>query len=118
MFLPQATLAQIDAPEGIPSIDEQQPEGYADAQEYKPQTFVRILGQIRDFLLIAGVVFIVVMLIISGITYIQAKGSGDQDKLTKAKKRISWTLIGAAVIMAIYILISTLRNIIAGQSLV
>lgn len=118
IFLPQATCAQIDAPDGIPSIDEQQPEGYADAQEYKPQTLVRILGQIRDFLLIAGIVFIVVMLIISGIGYTRAKGSGEQDKLTQAKKRLYWTLIGAAGIMAIYVLISTLRNIIAGQSLV
>jgi TRAP-type C4-dicarboxylate transport system permease small subunit len=68
--------------------------------------------------LIAGIIFIVVMIIKSGVTYTQAKGSGDQDKLNTAKRQIYWTLIGAAAIMAIYVLISTIRNIITGQSLV
>lgn len=118
LVLSQLAFAQIDAPKGIPSIDQQKPEGYAEAKEYTPQTFVNILGQIKDFLLIVGILFIVSMLVISGVSYIQAKGSGDQEKLTEAKNRLTWTLIGAAVIMAIYVLISTLRGIIAGQSLV
>ena len=79
------------------------------------QNGIDILTEIRNFLMIAGIVVVVIMLIWSGITYITSQG--DPEKVAAAKQRFIWAIIGTAILLATFIIISTIRTILDQRSI-
>ena len=75
------------------------------------QDIVDLMGVIRNFFLIAGVIAVVVFMIWSGISYLTA--GGNDQKLKDAKKRFLWTIIGTAIVLATFAIISTITAFLA-----
>jgi hypothetical protein len=100
----------------VPSPEEDVPDAYAKGSAYTLQNIVDILGEIRDFVLIVGIIFIVIMIVWAGIQYVTA--GGDEEKQEAAKRKIVGALIGAAIILAAFALIATIRNLVESRSLV
>lgn len=100
----------------VPAPEEDVPEGYAQGSAYTLQNIVDILGEVRDFILIVGIIFIVIMIVWAGIQYVTA--GGDEEKQEAAKQKVVGALIGAAIILAAFALIATIRNLVESRSLV
>lgn len=70
-------------------------------------------GLVENFLLwilgVAGVVALF-MLIAGGIMYMMA--GGDEQKVATAKKMITWTILGLAIVLVSYSIISVLDSIL------
>lgn len=99
-----------------PKPEEDVPEAYAEGAAYTLQDVIDILGEIRDFILIVGIIFIVIMIVWAGIQYVTA--AGDEEQQEAAKGKIVGALIGAAIILAAFALIATIRNLVQSRSLV
>ncbi|MEK7121702.1 MAG: hypothetical protein AAB857_03265 [Patescibacteria group bacterium] len=69
------------------------------------------ITQIARFLIIVGVVLAVIFIIWGGITYMFA--GGDAEKATAAKDRIKNGIIGAAVVLAVGVILQTVAGLIA-----
>jgi hypothetical protein len=79
-------------------------------QNTDPQT---VAGKIVNFLLVLAGSLAVIFLIVGGIRYIISSGS--PDGIEKAKKTITYAIIGIIVIILSYIIVAILNN--AGSSI-
>ena len=64
----------------------------------KDCTLIDIIDKIINFIIWAGSGIAVIMLVWSAILYITSGAS--EEKVTKAKKNLMWTLIGLAILLA------------------
>lgn len=87
---------------------------YADAQPWTLQDFINVLTEARNFFLIIGIILIVSFLIWSGVTYLLS--GGDEAKITSAKQRLLWTVIGAVVILAVFVIMETIRVVLTQKT--
>jgi fumarate reductase subunit D len=112
-----AMAGTFDFPSNYPDIPlEQTPQGYVSAgQGYTLQNVLNIIGQIRNFILIVGVLIILIFIIWGGIDYITARG--DETKIKSAKNKIVGALIGAAIVLSAFALLATVRTILSRRSL-
>ena len=69
------------------------------------------ITQIARFLIVVGVVLAVIFIIWGGIAYMFA--GGDETKSTAAKARIMNGIIGAAVVLAVGVILQTVAGLIA-----
>lgn len=69
------------------------------------------ITQIARFLIIVGVVLAVIFIIWGGIAYMFA--GGDEEKTKAAKARIFNGIIGAAVVLAVGVILQTVAGLIA-----
>ncbi len=69
------------------------------------------ITQIAQFLIIVGVVLAVIFIIWGGIAYMFAGGA--EEKTTAAKERIKNGIIGAAVVLAVGVILQTVAGLIA-----
>ncbi len=69
------------------------------------------IEQIARFLIVVGVVLAVIFIIWGGIAYMFAGGA--EEKTTAAKERIKNGIIGAAVVLAVGIILQTVAGLIA-----
>jgi hypothetical protein len=69
------------------------------------------ITQIARFLIIVGVVLAVIFIIWGGIAYMFAGGA--EEKTTAAKERIKNGIIGAAVVLAVGVILQTVAGLIA-----
>lgn len=69
------------------------------------------ITQIARFLIVVGVILAVVFIIWGGIAYMFA--GGDETKSTAAKDRIKNGIIGAAVVLAVGVILQTVAGLIA-----
>lgn len=69
------------------------------------------IEQIARFLIIVGVILAVIFIIWGGIAYMFA--GGDETKSTAAKERIKNGIIGAAVVLAVGVILQTVAGLIA-----
>jgi len=75
------------------------------------QDIVDLVGTLRDFVLVVGIILVVIFLVWSGITFLGAQGN--PEKIQQAKTRFIWTLVGAAVILATFAILATIKGFIA-----
>ena len=69
------------------------------------------ITQIAQFLIIVGVVLAVIFIIWGGIAYMFAGGA--EEKTTAARSRIFNGIIGAAVVLAVGVILQTVAGLIA-----
>ena len=69
------------------------------------------ITQVAQFLILVGVILAVIFIIWGGITYMFA--GGDAEKATVAKDRIKNGIIGAAVVLAVGVILQTVAGLIA-----
>lgn len=69
------------------------------------------ITQIAQFLIIVGVILAVIFIIWGGIAYMFA--GGVEEKTTAAKERIKSGVIGAAVVLAVGVILQTVAGLIA-----
>jgi len=60
-------------------------------------SFTELIRDIIDWLVAIGIGVAVIMIIYSGLLFMTA--AGDEEKVTKAKKALTWSLIGLAVLI-------------------
>ena len=77
------------------------------SEAWSLQDIVNLIGKIRDFFLVAGIIGIVIFIVWSGISYLTARG--DPAKLKDVKKRFLWTIVGTIIILATFGIISTIK---------
>lgn len=85
----------------------------ADLPPGQPITFDELdylIVRIADFLIVAGVLLAVIYIVWGGITYMAA--GADTTKVTEAQTRIKNGIIGAAVILGVGVIISTIAGIV------
>ena len=71
----------------------------------------RLINQIASFLIVIGVVIAVIFIIWGGIRYMSA--GGDTKKADEAKTMIINGIIGAAVVLGVGVILSTLSGLIS-----
>src|SRR3990167_5490045 len=69
------------------------------------------IEQVAKFLIVVGVILAVIFIIWGGIAYMFA--GGDETKSTAAKDRIKNGIIGAAVVLAVGVILQTVAGLIA-----
>ena len=69
------------------------------------------ITQVARFLIIVGVILAVIFIIWGGIAYMFA--GGEETKTTAAKDRIKNGIIGAAVVLAVGVILQTVAGLIA-----
>ncbi len=69
------------------------------------------INQIARFVIIVGVVLAVIFIVWGGIAFMFAGGA--EDKATAAKERIKHGVIGAAVVLAVGVILQTVAGLIA-----
>ncbi|HEY4474640.1 MAG TPA: hypothetical protein VJC06_01830 [Candidatus Paceibacterota bacterium] len=69
------------------------------------------IEQVARFLIIAGVILAVIFIIWGGIAYMFA--GGDETKSGAAKERIKNGIIGAAVVLAVGVILQTVAGLVA-----
>ena len=69
------------------------------------------IEQVARFLIVVGVILAVIFIIWGGIAYMFA--GGDETKATAAKDRIKNGIIGAAVVLAVGVILQTVSGLIA-----
>lgn len=67
------------------------------------------------FLFIAGILCVVII-VMAGVAY--ATAGGDETKTTAAKNKLIYGILGIVVILAAYIIASTIAKVLAGDSTV
>lgn len=95
-FLASKVFAQTSSGQNVPNVTLNISDVYA--------RFVGIMNWIFSF----AIVLAVILIIVGGISYMTA--GGDDTKLGTAKKRIIWGLVGAAIVICAWGLISLLSN--------
>lgn len=74
------------------------------------QNILDVATEVRNFLMIIGIVAIVSFIVWSGIIYISA--GGDEGRIAAAKQKLLWAIIGAAIILAVFIITETIRVVL------
>ena len=70
----------------------------------------RLIGRIAQFLIVAGVILAVIYIIWGGIAWMMAGGSDEKSKV--AKQRIWNGVFGAAIVLAVGVILQTLAGLI------
>jgi fumarate reductase subunit D len=74
--------------------------------------FNKLVGNTLQWVLsVAGSVALI-MLIFGGVAYITA--AGDEQRITMAKRTITWAILGLAVVLTSYAIIAVLNRILTG----
>jgi hypothetical protein len=85
---------------------------YAEAALTNPlgegSTFYGLIGKIVDVLIAIGIPVAVVFIIYAGFLFVTAGGS--EDKVTKAKETLIWTLAGTALLVGAKTIASALQS--------
>lgn len=79
-------------------------------REFTMTIVYTIFKDVMNWVFGLALLLAVIMIIWGGITYMTA--GGDDEKITAAKKRVVWGLVGAAIIIAAWGLIFLVGNII------
>ena len=74
------------------------------------KTITEIISAIMDLLAVIGTGVAVIMIIWAGIQYMTAGGS--EEKATKAKKTITWAIIGVAILWSAKFIIDAIEYIL------
>ena len=86
----------------------------ADLPPGQPITFNELdylIERIADFMIVTGVLLAVIYIIWGGITYMAA--GADTAKITEAQTRIKNGIIGAAVVLGVFVIINTIVGIVS-----
>jgi len=75
---------------------------------------IRIFERLAQFAIVVGMALMVIYIVISGMK--MATAGGDVTKFQEAKKSLFWGLIGALVIMGVYVIINTIKSFVLGKS--
>jgi len=108
MTIAQSALAAYGIPDeykpsNIAESWSAQQEGYTDEQKYNTKSITYILADLVSGLLAIVGIAAVYFLVSNGLSY--ATSMGQQDKIDKAKKGITWSIIGLAAVLFSYILV-------------
>ncbi|EKD63100.1 MAG: hypothetical protein ACD_51C00340G0003 [uncultured bacterium] len=108
MTIAQSALAAYGIPDeykpsNIAESWSAQQDGYTDEQKYNTTSITYILADLVSGLLAIVGVVAVYFLVSNGLSY--ATSMGQQDKIDKAKKGITWSIIGLGAILISYILV-------------
>jgi len=79
------------------------------------QNVLDIITEIRNFLIVLGVIVVVIFVIWGGVDYITSRG--DEEKVSAAKQKIIVAIIGAAIILVVFILLQTLKAVLEQRTL-
>lgn len=85
----------------------------ADLPAGQPITFDEIdslIGQVAQFMIVVSVLIAVIMIIWSGITYMSA--GANATKVTEAQTRLKNSVIGAAIVLGVGVIINTIAGIV------
>jgi len=89
----------------------------AGAQPQVPTGGPTTVGQVYDLFLIimrwifaGAMVIAMIMIVWGGVSYMTA--GGDEEKIGAAKKRVIWGLVGAAIIIGAWALITIIANLL------
>ena len=118
VFAPIASGATLQFPSQYPTIGawNDVPQAYTAGQAYTLVEIVKIIGEIRNFVLIVGIIIVLIFLIWGGVTYMTA--GGDATKIATAKSRIVAAVIGAAIVIGAFAILATIKGILDARSLV
>jgi len=73
-----------------------------------------LIAAIANFLITYIVMpFAVIMIIYSGLLFVTA--GGNEEKIKKAKRNLSWTLLGVVIILSANVLITYIQSLLSGQ---
>lgn len=86
------------------------PDSIVPCEAWSPTDILNFFISIRDFLLAVGIVFIIIFIVIGGINFVTA--GGDEKKIETGKRMILWSVVGAAVILAAFIILNTIVEIL------
>lgn len=114
---PVALGAPLQFPSQYPDIEawNDVPQAYTAGQVYTLHNIVDIIGEIRNFVLIVGIIIVLIFLIWGGISYMTA--GGDATKIATAKSRIVAAIIGAAVVIGAFAILATIKGILDARTL-
>lgn len=85
----------------------------ADLPAGQPITFNEIdnlIGQVAQFMVVTSVLIAVIMIVWSGITYMSA--GSNTTKVTEAQTRLKNSIIGAAIVLGVGVIINTIAGIV------
>ena len=85
----------------------------ADLPAGQPVTFNEVdslINQVAQFLLVISVLIAIIMIVWSGITYMAA--GANTTKVTEAQARLKSTIIGAAIVLGVGVIINTVAGIV------
>lgn len=72
------------------------------------KTLIDLLNIILDAIVLLMIPIIVLMVIYAGFTFVTAQGN--QEKLSRAKTMLLWTLVGALIILAAEAILTLITN--------
>lgn len=73
---------------------------------------LRIVIGVRNFILVVGAALVIIMLVVAGIKYMRS--GGDDQKLEEAHKTLKYAIIGAFIIIAVFVIFWFIINLIRG----
>jgi len=76
-------------------------------------SFADLIGDIITWIVNIGVSVAVIMIVYSALLFMTAAGS--EEKVSKAKKALTWSLIGLAVLLSSRALIELIKNILGAS---
>ena len=103
--LPMVRAADVTPPSDVPKAGFQDFQISQDAPKNIAANIMNWFFVIAAFLCIAVIVW-------AGVTY--ATAGGDEEKVTKAKQRLIYGIIGIAVVVAAYAIIYFIQNTLSG----
>ena len=81
----------------------------------KTQDLCEFIVEVGRVLRIFAFLLAIIIVVISGIQYLTA--GGDQTKLDRAKKTLTYGLVGVAIILAAYFLVGFIQDFLRDQDL-
>ncbi|MEK7121658.1 MAG: pilin [Patescibacteria group bacterium] len=79
----------------------------------QPITFNEVdnlIGRVAQFMVVVSVLIAIIMIVWSGITYMYA--GADTTKVTEAQTRLKNSIIGAAIVLGVGVIIQTIAGIV------
>jgi hypothetical protein len=104
-----AIVAVVMAPVAVLALENPTPPLSGDPVTLR--TIEDIINRIAQFLIVFGVILAVIFIIWGGISWMAA--GGDDDKVGKAKSRITNGIIGAAIVLGVGVILQTLSSLIS-----
>ena len=105
--LPMARAGDLTPPEDVPKTNFQDFKINSNAPKTIATNLMNWFFVIASFLCIAVIVW-------AGVTY--ATAGGDEEKVTKAKQRLIYGIIGIAVVVAAYAIIYFIRGTLSNET--
>jgi len=88
---------------------------FADLVAIGAQDFINVITEIRNFLMVTGIVLVVIIFIWAGVSFLTSQG--EPEKLAAAKQRFTWAVIGTFILLGTFIIIQTILTILNQRSL-